>query len=68
MIYFSLVYFDKLIGYFLLFQIIGKVLLTDNWRLMHGRAAFSGRRIMGGCYLDNDDFNSKALVLGIDVD
>ncbi|XP_037779925.1 trimethyllysine dioxygenase, mitochondrial-like [Penaeus monodon] len=46
----------------------GKVLLTDNWRLMHGRAAFSGKRVMGGCYLDNDDFLSKANVLGINFE
>ncbi|KAK7086523.1 hypothetical protein SK128_012504 [Halocaridina rubra] len=45
----------------------GTVLIIDNWRLMHGRNAYSGPRIMGGCYISNDDFTSKARVLGIQI-
>ncbi|XP_042203537.1 trimethyllysine dioxygenase, mitochondrial-like [Homarus americanus] len=46
----------------------GTVLLTDNWRLMHGRANFTGARFMCGCYLDNDDFCSKARVLEVQLE
>ncbi|CAG5116383.1 unnamed protein product [Candidula unifasciata] len=43
----------------------GSVLLIDNWRVMHGRAAFEGRRIMGGCYLPRDEWLSKARLLAV---
>ncbi|XP_076033723.1 trimethyllysine hydroxylase [Oratosquilla oratoria] len=43
----------------------GTIVLIDNWRVMHGRAAYSGNRIMGGCYLDEDDFASKARILNV---
>ncbi|CAL4068948.1 unnamed protein product [Meganyctiphanes norvegica] len=46
----------------------GTVLLIDNWRVMHGRASYSGPRIMGGCYLANDSFTSKARVLGVPLE
>lgn len=37
----------------------GKVLVFDNWRVLHGRAAFTGiRRICGG-YTARDDFISR---------
>ncbi|KAL2135414.1 hypothetical protein VTI74DRAFT_8647 [Chaetomium olivicolor] len=37
----------------------GKVLIFDNWRVLHGRAAFTGiRRICGG-YINRDDFVSR---------
>ncbi|XP_071552454.1 trimethyllysine dioxygenase, mitochondrial isoform X1 [Panulirus ornatus] len=45
----------------------GNVLFIDNWRVMHGRASYQGERIMSGCYLDNDDFTSKARVLGVQL-
>ena len=40
----------------------GMVLFVDNWRVMHGRAAFTGRRRVCGCYLPRDDWLSKARV------
>ncbi|KAK3997584.1 putative Trimethyllysine dioxygenase, partial [Cladorrhinum sp. PSN332] len=37
----------------------GKVLIFDNWRVLHGRSAFEGiRRICGG-YINRDDFISR---------
>ena len=38
----------------------GRLLLVDNWRVMHGRTAFTGRREMCGCYLPRDDWLNKA--------
>ena len=38
----------------------GRLLLVDNWRVLHGRTAFSGRREMCGCYLPRDDWLNKA--------
>ncbi|KAF2764671.1 Trimethyllysine dioxygenase [Teratosphaeria nubilosa] len=37
----------------------GKLLIFDNWRVMHGRAAFTGRRRMCGGYIPRDDYISK---------
>ncbi|PHH83782.1 hypothetical protein CDD82_2654 [Ophiocordyceps australis] len=37
----------------------GRVLIFDNWRVLHGRSAFEGlRRICGG-YINRDDFVSR---------
>jgi len=38
----------------------GRLLLVDNWRVLHGRAAFIGRREMCGCYLPRDDWLNRA--------
>ena len=38
----------------------GRLLLVDNWRVLHGRTAFIGRREMCGCYLPRDDWLNKA--------
>ncbi|XP_068204238.1 trimethyllysine dioxygenase, mitochondrial [Palaemon carinicauda] len=46
----------------------GTLLLIDNWRVMHGRNKYVGSRIMGGCYLDNDGFTSKARTVGVPLD
>jgi trimethyllysine dioxygenase len=37
----------------------GSVLIFDNWRLLHGRRAFEGRRRVCGAYINRDDFFSK---------
>ncbi|KAK3696443.1 hypothetical protein LTR37_017944 [Vermiconidia calcicola] len=37
----------------------GKLLIFDNWRVLHGRAAFTGKRRMCGGYIPRDDFISK---------
>ena len=40
----------------------GTALLFDNWRLLHGRRAFSGFRKFCGCYLDRETLQSKLRV------
>ncbi|KAK0142533.1 Trimethyllysine dioxygenase, mitochondrial [Merluccius polli] len=43
----------------------GKVVFIDNWRVMHGRDAFTGLRQVCGCYLPRDDVLSTARALGL---
>ena len=61
-------YFPELIdlskdSHFLLkFQLkSGEILLVNNWRLLHGRTAFEGNRLLSGCYLSMDVFKSRTL-------
>jgi trimethyllysine dioxygenase len=35
----------------------GLVIFIDNWRVLHGRTEFFGKRVLTGCYMDNDEFN-----------
>ena len=42
----------------------GEALLFDNWRVLHGRAAYSGRRHLCGAYLNHEDFESKLRLAG----
>ena len=37
----------------------GMTLLFDNWRLLHGRRAFSGFRKFFGCYMDREVLQSR---------
>lgn len=37
----------------------GTMVIFDNWRVLHGRAAFTGKRRMCGGYIPRDDFISK---------
>ncbi|XP_077988170.1 trimethyllysine dioxygenase, mitochondrial-like [Glandiceps talaboti] len=37
----------------------GTVCIMDNWRLLHGRSSFTGRRSLWGCFLQRDELNSK---------
>ena len=41
----------------------GEVLLFDNWRVLHGRAAYQGERRLCGCYLNREDFESRLRLL-----
>ncbi|THC95370.1 hypothetical protein EYZ11_005138 [Aspergillus tanneri] len=41
----------------------GTALIFDNWRMLHGRSAFTGKRRMCGGYINNDDFVSKYRLL-----
>ncbi|CAG8438283.1 1000_t:CDS:1 [Acaulospora colombiana] len=41
----------------------GRVVVFDNWRVLHGRAAFEGHRRLIGAYLNWDDYRSKLKVL-----
>ncbi|XP_017847466.1 trimethyllysine dioxygenase, mitochondrial [Drosophila busckii] len=43
----------------------GSIVIFDNWRVLHGRNAYTGRRTMSGAYVQRTDFQSKARVLGI---
>jgi trimethyllysine dioxygenase len=42
----------------------GNALLFDNWRTLHGRAAYTGRRTLCGAYLNHEDFESRLRMLG----
>lgn len=37
----------------------GLLLIMGNWRVLHGRSSFTGKRMMCGCYLNGDDFFGK---------
>lgn len=37
--------------------------VIDNWRVMHGRAAFTGQRRMCGAYVGTDDWRSRRRAL-----
>lgn len=42
-----------------------QVLFVDNWRVLHGREAFTGYRQLCGCYLTRDDVLNTARLLGL---
>ena len=42
----------------------GDGLLFDNWRCLHGRMEFTGRRRFVGCYLNHEDLESSLRVHG----
>lgn len=42
-----------------------QVIFIDNWRVMHGREAFTGMRQLCGCYLTRDDVLSAARCFGL---
>jgi trimethyllysine dioxygenase len=37
----------------------GRVLIFDNWRVLHGRSAFTGKRRICGGYINRDDWISQ---------
>jgi trimethyllysine dioxygenase len=41
----------------------GTVLIFDNWRVLHGRSAFTGKRRICGGYINRDDWMSKWKVM-----
>ncbi len=43
----------------------GDMLVFDNWRVLHGRGAFSGRRKMAGAYINREDFESSVRSNGL---
>ncbi|CAG01566.1 unnamed protein product, partial [Tetraodon nigroviridis] len=43
----------------------GRVIFIDNWRVLHGREAFTGMRQLCGCYLTRDDVLSAARCFGL---
>lgn len=40
-----------------------QLMVIDNWRLLHGRTTYSGRRRFFGCYTNYEDFESRLRVL-----
>lgn len=43
----------------------GTIIMIDNWRVLHGRTEFFGKRVVNGCYLDNDEFNHASRKHGV---
>lgn len=43
-----------------------QVLIFDNFRMLHGRAAFVGNRTLVTSYMPQDEWLSKAHILGAD--
>ena len=41
----------------------GKLVIFDNWRMLHGRKPFRGKRTLCGCYHDRQLFISRLSVL-----
>ncbi|KAF2633629.1 Trimethyllysine dioxygenase [Macroventuria anomochaeta] len=37
----------------------GRVLIFDNWRVLHGRSSFTGKRRICGGYINRDDWMSR---------
>jgi trimethyllysine dioxygenase len=44
-------------------MILAYGVVIDNWRVMHGRAAFTGQRRMCGAYVGADDWRSRRRAL-----
>ncbi|CAG9799120.1 unnamed protein product [Chironomus riparius] len=42
----------------------GTVLIFDNWRVLHGRHAYDGKRTMTGCYVQRSEYMSVLRVNG----
>lgn len=47
------------------FSLLLQALFVDNWRVLHGREAFTGYRQLCGCYLTRDDVLNTARLLGL---
>ena len=45
----------------------GRPVIFDNWRVLHGRKAFEGRRRVCGGYIAMDDFRARGRGLELDV-
>lgn len=41
----------------------GKLVVFNNWRIMHGRSDFNGKRHLSGCYFDRQLYLSQVSVL-----
>jgi trimethyllysine dioxygenase len=37
----------------------GEAMLFDNWRVLHGRTAYTGHRHLCGAYINHEDFESR---------
>lgn len=43
----------------------GTVMIFDNWRILHGRQVYTGKRTMTGCYVERTEFQSAVRSNGI---
>ena len=43
----------------------GELLIFNNWRVLHGRGSFKGKRKMAGCYINMEDFESACKINGL---
>lgn len=43
----------------------GELLIFNNWRVLHGRGSFKGKRKMAGCYINMEDFESICKINGL---
>ncbi|HEY7628853.1 MAG TPA: TauD/TfdA family dioxygenase, partial [Ilumatobacteraceae bacterium] len=41
----------------------GDALIFDNWRVLHGRHSYTGKRTLCGAYLNHEDFESRLRLL-----
>ncbi|MGF1632161.1 MAG: TauD/TfdA family dioxygenase [Kiloniellaceae bacterium] len=41
----------------------GMALVFDNWRLLHGRLGYAGKRVFCGCYHNHEDYESALRTL-----
>lgn len=41
----------------------GEAMLFDNWRVLHGRLGYTGRRHLCGCYVNREDYLSRRRTL-----
>ncbi|MCJ1318493.1 hypothetical protein MMC15_003823 [Xylographa vitiligo] len=46
----------------------GRALIFDNWRVLHGRSAFTGKRRICGGYMNHDDFMSRWRTLNMSAE
>ncbi|KAG0267463.1 hypothetical protein DFQ27_008754 [Actinomortierella ambigua] len=46
----------------------GTVIIFDNWRVLHGRSSFTGKRRMCGAYINWDDYRSRWRTLNLAED
>ena len=46
----------------------GMPLFFDNWRLLHARTSYTGKRRLCGGYVNREDFESRLRILGIKID
>lgn len=40
----------------------GSVMIFDNWRVLHGREKYTGKRVMCGCYVARTEYQSALRV------
>lgn len=42
----------------------GTVMFFDNWRVLHARNGYTGKRVMSGCYVSRTEYLSAARTMG----